>query len=108
MEEFVFLKQVGEFLDAHLEIPNYAAQGLSFDGNATMHRDHNSCVVSRMHVDRVTIPLSSKLITQSLRDSGYVFARHGRQLGTHAGISIGLMRIFSTGTGRPSSMRLSM
>lgn len=104
----MFLKQVGEFLDAQLEILNDSSQRLSFDGNTTVHRDHNSRVISRTHVDGMATCLSSKLKPQVLCNSGYVFARHGWWFGTHAGISIGLMRMSSSGTGRPSSTRVPM
>ena len=70
MQEFIFLKQAREFLDAQLEVVNDTAQSLSLDGNAAVHRDHNSCMISRTHVDCMTTCLSSELKPQALCDSG--------------------------------------
>jgi len=74
MQEFIFLKQAGESLDAQFEVVNDAAQGLSLNGNAAMHGDNDSGVVSRTHIDRMTAGLSSKLEPQSSYDPDHILA----------------------------------
>lgn len=64
-------------------------------------------LVALTHVNRVTPALSPENEAQTLGHTDKIFCRGGRLFWRHAGISIGLMKMFSVGTGRPSSIRLS-
>lgn len=72
-----------------------------------MHRDYHTSLVALTDVDRVTAALSPKNEAQALGHTDYVFCRGGRLFWRHAGISMGLMKMSSVGTGKPSSIRLS-
>jgi hypothetical protein len=73
-----------------------------------VHGDDHTCLVGPANLDRVSSALPAEFKTESLGDAHHVLRGGHRQLGSHAGISMGLMRMSSSGTGRPSSTRVSI
>ncbi len=101
------LKQLGEFFDGDLHIFNDASEGLSLEFSPGMHWDHDARSIPRTHVNSMAASLAAQFKTETLGDAGCFFARDNRQFRAQAEISMGLIRISSSGTGSPSSRRVS-
>jgi len=72
-----------------------------------MHWNHDAGLVGLTHVDGMAAALPAKYEAQSFGHADHVSCRSGGLFRRHAGISIGLMKMSSVGTGKPTSRKLS-
>jgi len=101
-------KQISERINGQFHVVNDSMQSLPFESRARMHGDNDPSLIRGPYVNGMAPAPTPQDKARLLCYAGHLLSRNHRELWAHAGISMGLMRMSSSGTGRPSSTRLSM